>query len=284
MQGDDFLLSDIGLEDTPKNDIVQGHRRRRHHLPPRARRVDQRRRHRQRRLRPLSGAVQGRPHRGLERRAAPPTPASTSASRATSSCATTRVECNVAGIEIENSTDADVYDNTRDDNTGGILVFNLPGLPVYGARTRVYDNQVVHNNTTNFAPAGQHRRGGADRHRHLRARQRSGRGLRQHDLATTTPTRSASSPSTRRSSSASRAPTDPSFDPFSESIYILDNTYSGGGTAPDLGDLTDSFVELVGGLPVPQIAYDGDVDPDKLVDGMLPDDLRFCVQDSAAPS
>ena len=35
-------------------------------------------------------------------------------------------EYNVAGIEIENSSFADVYDNTTKNNTGGILVFDLP--------------------------------------------------------------------------------------------------------------------------------------------------------------
>jgi parallel beta-helix repeat protein len=35
---------------------------------------------------------------------------------------------NVAGIEIENSSDAEVVGNHAHDNTGGILVFNLPGL------------------------------------------------------------------------------------------------------------------------------------------------------------
>ena len=65
------------------------------------------------------------------------------------------VELNVAGIEIENSTHADVHDNTATKNTGGILVFNLPGLQVKnGAGTRVYNNMVFDNNTTNFAPAG----------------------------------------------------------------------------------------------------------------------------------
>jgi len=33
---------------------------------------------------------------------------------------------NVAGIEIENCTDADVYENISTNNTGGVLVFDLP--------------------------------------------------------------------------------------------------------------------------------------------------------------
>ena len=36
---------------------------------------------------------------------------------------------NVAGIEIENSYYADVYDNVAENNTAGILVFDLPDLP-----------------------------------------------------------------------------------------------------------------------------------------------------------
>ena len=48
----------------------------------------------------------------------------------------------------------DVYENTATNNSGGILVFNLPGLQVYGQRTRVYDNLSFENNTPNFAPAG----------------------------------------------------------------------------------------------------------------------------------
>ncbi|MCG8416104.1 MAG: right-handed parallel beta-helix repeat-containing protein, partial [Pseudomonadales bacterium] len=66
-----------------------------------------------------------------------------------------RAEYNVAGIEIENSTFADVHDNIATNNTGGILVFDLPNLPVQGGRnTRVFNNQIVNNNTGNFAPEG----------------------------------------------------------------------------------------------------------------------------------
>ncbi|MDO9249246.1 MAG: parallel beta-helix domain-containing protein, partial [Phenylobacterium sp.] len=64
-------------------------------------------------------------------------------------------EFNVAGIEIENSTDADVFDNVATHNTGGILVFDLPGLPVMGGHsTRIFRNKVVDNDTPNFAPKG----------------------------------------------------------------------------------------------------------------------------------
>ncbi|MBL8537843.1 MAG: right-handed parallel beta-helix repeat-containing protein [Hyphomonadaceae bacterium] len=64
-------------------------------------------------------------------------------------------ELNVAGIEIENSFNADVFGNTATRNTGGVLVFDLPGLPQQGGHEiRVFDNVIRGNNTPNFAPAG----------------------------------------------------------------------------------------------------------------------------------
>jgi len=62
---------------------------------------------------------------------------------------------NVAGIEIENTTNAEVYDNLAEGNTGGILVFDLPGLiKKKGGNVAVHHNRVVSNNLHNFAPAG----------------------------------------------------------------------------------------------------------------------------------
>jgi parallel beta-helix repeat protein len=66
-----------------------------------------------------------------------------------------RAEFNVAGIEIENSYYADVFNNVATNNTGGILVFDLPGLPQQGGHhIRVFNNRSVGNNTDNFAPEG----------------------------------------------------------------------------------------------------------------------------------
>jgi parallel beta-helix repeat protein len=61
---------------------------------------------------------------------------------------------NVAGIESENSRWVDIYENYTHNNTGGILVFDLPGLTQTGHSTRVYANKVEKNNHTNFAPKG----------------------------------------------------------------------------------------------------------------------------------
>ena len=66
-----------------------------------------------------------------------------------------RAEMNVAGIEIENSYDADVIGNTATNNAGGILVFDLPDLPQQGGRNvALTGNQVIANNHANFAAPG----------------------------------------------------------------------------------------------------------------------------------
>jgi parallel beta-helix repeat protein len=62
---------------------------------------------------------------------------------------------NVAGIEIENSQMADVYNNEATENTGGILVFDLPDLvQKKGGNVRVFKNKIHNNNFPNFAPEG----------------------------------------------------------------------------------------------------------------------------------
>jgi parallel beta-helix repeat protein len=62
---------------------------------------------------------------------------------------------NVAGIEIENSLYADVFDNVATNNTGGILVFDLPDLvQKKGGFVRVFNNKIFENNLSNFAPKG----------------------------------------------------------------------------------------------------------------------------------
>lgn len=62
---------------------------------------------------------------------------------------------NVAGIEIENSLEADVFDNETTENTGGLLVFDLPDLvQKKGGQVKVHNNNIHDNNFMNFAPKG----------------------------------------------------------------------------------------------------------------------------------
>jgi parallel beta-helix repeat protein len=66
---------------------------------------------------------------------------------------------NVAGIEIENSQNAWVRNNTARGNTGGVLVFDLPDIQmgnaedpgISGKRVRIENNLIDANNTRNFA-------------------------------------------------------------------------------------------------------------------------------------
>jgi len=188
-----------------------------------------------------------------------------------------RAEYNVAGIEIENSVDADVYGNTTTNNTGGILVFNMPALEQRGYGTRVYDNDVFANNTENFGHEGT-----------PVASVPAGTGIivnsndeveifnnRVSDNNTANVIISSLA-STGYSDSAQQD----EFDPYPESIWVYDNTFQGGGESPDGMDLQALRVMLFGpGGSFPDVLYDGFFDAEKFVDGKMPDELRICVTD-----
>ena len=61
---------------------------------------------------------------------------------------------NVAGCEIENTTNAAVYDNEFYNNTAGFLMFDLPELSKRGGHVKAYNNYIHDNNNRNFARAG----------------------------------------------------------------------------------------------------------------------------------
>jgi parallel beta-helix repeat protein len=162
-----------------------------------------------------------------------------------------RAEYNVAGIEIENSTFADVHDNVATNNTGGILVFDLPNLPVQGGRnTRVYNNQIFANNTGNFAPAG-----------NIVAGVPAGTGL----MIMANDNIEVFENNFQNNNSANvlivsylinEIPiTDPNYDPFPEAIYLHNNHYTGGGEVPDSEPL--ALLQAATGQPLPDIIWDG---------------------------
>jgi len=180
------------------------------------------------------------------------------------------VEYNVAGIEIENSLRADVYNNVVRYNTGGILVFDLPGLSMQGSGSRIYRNWIVNNNTPNFAPEG-----------NVVAIVPKGTGLMimstdsveifennvlAHDTANVLVV----------SYIVTGLSFPPSYDPYPESIHIHDNRIRRGGLRPDgLGAVLGTLF-----LPgaVPSIVWDGIMNGDLVQgDGELPLDLRLCV-------
>ncbi len=186
-----------------------------------------------------------------------------------------RAEFNVAGIEIENTSFADVYENVATSNTGGILVFNMPNLPKPGASTRVFKNEVYGNNTANFAPEG-----GAV------AGVPAGSGIlinsndlvevfdndiRDNETANIIISSFFSSNYTERSAQ-------PDFDPFPETIYIYNNRFSGGGSDPDRADLKAlKFARYGLNGSFPDILWDGVVNKNLLVEGRLPPDRSICI-------
>lgn len=60
---------------------------------------------------------------------------------------------NVAGCEIENTMNAEVHHNEFHGNTGGLLIFDLPGLSKRGGNIKAYNNFIHDNNLKNFAPS-----------------------------------------------------------------------------------------------------------------------------------
>lgn len=65
------------------------------------------------------------------------------------------VHDNVAGLEIENTINGEVYNNVAKNNTAGMLIFDMPDLPqANGDKIKFYNNEMDGNNGLNFAPKG----------------------------------------------------------------------------------------------------------------------------------
>jgi parallel beta-helix repeat protein len=188
-----------------------------------------------------------------------------------------RAEFNVAGIEIENSNHADVYGNVATNNTGGILIFNMPQLPRPGAGTRVFENEIFDNNTDNFAHAGTavasvpagsgiiinsnddveifnnnlngHRTG------HVIISSFYSSGWEGYEIAD-------------------------DFNPYPEGIWVYDNSYENGGNNPDALILQAARVAMFGLTgSLPPVIWDGYIDP-QFGDMAWPEDKRLCVTDA----
>ncbi len=185
-----------------------------------------------------------------------------------------RAEYNVAGIEIENSHGADVYENFVTNNTGGILVFDLPDLPMQGGRdVRVFNNLVVNNNHPNFAPAG-----------NIVAGVPPGTGIMLmandnveifQNISRNNQTANLSIVSYLSSGNEIQ---DPTYDPFPETVHVHHNIFGAGGAKP-AGDLGEAAAAILGS-PLPDIVWDGIVNPARTVDGRLPKSLRICIHDN----
>ncbi len=186
-----------------------------------------------------------------------------------------RAEYNVAGIEIENTFDADVYGNVATNNTGGILVFNMPNLKQPGARTRVFNNEIYENNTKNFGhegtpvasiPAGSGVVVNSNDQVEI-----FGNNIRDNKTANVIV-------ASVFSSDIGDGDMSEDFDPYPEKIFVYDNMFEGGGDNPDGLELQALKLAIAGPMGrIPDVLWDGYMDPE----ASGPQDV-LCVQNGEA--
>tara|TARA_Y100001949_G_scaffold140804_1_gene122854 strand:- start:3 stop:1193 length:1191 start_codon:yes stop_codon:yes gene_type:complete len=173
---------------------------------------------------------------------------------------------NVAGIEIENSYYADVYNNLASHNTGGILIFDLPDLPQQGGHhIRVFDNKSVDNDTDNFAPEG-----------NIVGEVPRGTGIiimANSDVEVFNNVMSGNGTVNLSIVSYSDETDDPNYYPHPRRIQIHNNTYGPGGFDPDVGtgDLAKALFEISDGN-MPDIFWDGVVPISQMIFGQPNED------------
>lgn len=183
-----------------------------------------------------------------------------------------RAEGNVAGFEVENCKNVDVYENTATNNSGGILVFNLPDLPVQGGESvRVYNNQVIGNNAPNVAPKSQ-----------TVYNLPSGLGVSVMAIKNvevfnnTIKDNNTANMHIISYLSMSQEIKDARYNPFVSNVYVHDNQFGGSGKSPDARLESVMMVAKVVGQPMPDILYDGMVEPK---DGK-PGDAKVCLENN----
>ena len=185
-----------------------------------------------------------------------------------------RVGQNVDGFEIENTENVDAYENVATHNTGGMGVFNLPNLPRQGGKhVRVYNNQLVDNNTPNFAPKSlgvihSLPTGTGMYILAIRDVEIFNNKIQNNNTvnAYIVHYKTVVDDEALRDTAASPitqqifAPDDKRYYPFVQNIYFHDNEISGGGKSPDIriGGVK-ALADALGGK-FPDLLYDGMVD------------------------
>ncbi|GAB4407228.1 MAG: hypothetical protein OHK0039_09560 [Bacteroidia bacterium] len=184
---------------------------------------------------------------------------------------------NVAGIEIENSTLADVYECEAYMNTGGILVFDLPDLPkAAGGQVRVYRNKVIENNYRNFAPKG-NMVGIVPPGTGVIILATQGVEVFDNDI-----TNNQSAGTAIISYHLTQIPIqDQDYDPYPSAISIYDNRYTRARTKPTLQNKLGVLLFAKFGKDVPDILYDGIPDPGKVdAAGHLRPEFSICIRNN----
>lgn len=184
------------------------------------------------------------------------------------------VEYCVAGIEVENCINSDVWNNNVHNNTGGILCFDLPGLETItnGANTRIFDNTITDNSYRNFAPSnnivgqvppgtGIMVLGSASVEifgNTIDACNIMGVGILSYDVV---------------SYLAGLPANDPDYDGFAHDCYVHNNTYNSTDVYPEILNAMGTFLSNIFSDPttIPDVLWDGIMD-----DGVNP----LCVQEA----
>lgn len=189
-----------------------------------------------------------------------------------------RAEKNVAGIEIENTKNADVYENIATNNTGGIMAFNLPDLPVQGGtNVRIYNNKIMSNNLPNFAPSSQ-----------IVAGLPTGTGILVMAIKNVEVFKNVIQDNNttninivRFSGKDDKEPDLSKYNPYTASVYIHDNYMSGGGSQPDMRLPKIAALAKATGGKFTDILYDGVIEPKDGKPGS-PADAKICIENNGA--
>ena len=184
---------------------------------------------------------------------------------------------NVAGIEIENSYYADVYDNLASHNTAGILVFDLPDLPQQGGHhVRVFRNKSIDNDTDNFAPEG-NIVGEVPRGTGVIIQANSDVEVFDNDIGGNGTVNLAIV-------TYGYDTEDEDYYPHPKSIQVHDNRFGKSGFDPDLetGELSSILFELSGGN-MPDIFWDGILPMSQMLFGQ-PDNEKVILGDNGNAS
>ncbi|MBK8557590.1 MAG: right-handed parallel beta-helix repeat-containing protein [Lewinellaceae bacterium] len=184
---------------------------------------------------------------------------------------------NVAGIEIENTTNAWVFENQSYDNTGGILVFDLPDLPKkQGGHVKVYKNQIIRNNHKNFAPKG-----------NIVGKVPPGTGVmilatRDVEVYENRIWENRTASTAIVSYFISENPiNDKSYNPYPAHIEVHHNIYSDTKMTPSRKNKLGLVFWLKFGRKVPKILFDGIENPDYLdANGMRKPAYQICIYDN----
>lgn len=187
---------------------------------------------------------------------------------------------NVAGIEIENCVNAEVYNNHAYENTGGILVFDLPELPLKrGRNIKVHNNNVENNNFKNFAPKG-----------NIVGEVPPGTGVMV--LASENVEIYGNTISNHRTASVSvisfyiseRPYNDAAYNPYSYAVKIYDNKITRSKMGPSKQTRIGLLLWVKFGKNVPAILYDGIIDPAKNAGGAAGNENKLCITNNTDES